>query len=634
MRRVLSLPVEEVDGTRAAEKWTELLGKPSNGMPLRKVQGEVLETVHRNLSAYLEGRAPLAPDGNPYGPVGLLGPIGVGHGKTFPTFLLPEVVRRLRGSVRPMLLVPSNLVHKTRIDHAEAQRHYRYPIPNIVSMGLLSHPKHTGIFEKHAPDLVIIDEAHALANHDATRTKRLTRWILANRDCVVVALSGTLTSKSIQDYKHISELALRDMTPIPEEAVDLEFWQAMLDVGGKPDYAARKAIRPLVEWHHARTGQRTPPTGQITKDMAREAFRYRLQTVPGVVATSDAGCDASLNVRKWRVELPASWQEAVEEFGDSDEAYWEMPDGTEVVDALTASRAQGQLSSGYYTRWEWPERACPGHWGALLGQYTGCEGEACSVCEGTGRYAGPDHEWLELRKTWSSVERHTLRAIEQKTGQDSPALIRRLAKEGKLGRPSARALQAWEDVKPRHVSKWGFQPPVVYEDLEPGPEWLAARAVEWAKVVKRGIIWYATPHVGLALAQAGFRVFGAGTSLDSRSALRIDTPCAKIDVQGEGKNLQIKDLPRRGVPVRGWDRNLALEFGGNARVWEQKLGRTHRAGQTSDEVWLDVLVDGGVRSTNLMSAKLGAAYIELTTGMRQRLRYATYLPEISGDFIL
>ena len=625
-QRILGAPVEVFTSEETqgfADKWTALLQrrKVRNEMPLWPIQGEALEVMHRWLTH------PNAPD-FPYGPLGQLDPIGVGHGKTLISFLLAEVVRRVRGDVTPMVLVPAPLVGKTRVAHGRASRYYRYPVPDIVSMSVVSHMNHSAVFEKHRPDLIVIDESHQFGDK-STRTKRLQRWVSENPETIVVSMSGTLTDKSITNYQHLAELALRHWTPIPDEDVDVELWQSVLDVGGKPTRNARKAFMKVVNFHREQVGEpRVTKPDEVTQEVARQAFQFRLRSLPGVVGTDDASCKASLVIRPWRVELPPEWNEAADEFTDS--GMWEMPGGEEVVDALAASRARGQLSSGYYTKWVWPERDCPGHWDGA--RFHGCTANLRCLCGGSGRWAGEDYEWLHHRRVWAARERHTLAAVEQKTGQDSPALIRDLALAGKLGAPAKRELEAWLEMRPRYYDNGRVEPPTVAVDLDPGPEWLAQLAKAWAAKNRRGIIWYATPRVGRALGAAGFPVFGRGTDLghENPRSLRHPVVAAKIDVQGTGKNMQLTETGNR---PKGWNRNLALEFRGSGRRWEQKLGRNHRPGTVADEVYWDVLVDGGHRSEMFASAKIGAKYIQSTTGSKQRLCYATYLPPIEGKYV-
>jgi len=56
-------------------------------------------------------------------------------------------------------------------------------------------------------------------------------------------------------------------------------------------------------------------------------------------------------------------------------------------------------------------------------------------------------------------------------------------------------------------------------------------------------------------------------------------------------------------------------------MWEQMLGRTHRAGQKSDTVFCDILQHTGPFRKALKNARADAKYIENTTGQRQKLNY-------------
>ena len=516
--------------------------------------------------------------------------------------------------------MPPDLKLKTEKDYAWWARRFRFPRPTILSMGKLSHPSATSILEQIRPNVIIIDEAHRFSAMTSARTKRVVRWVVEHRDTVCCFMSGTLTSKSMQDYRHLAELALRDCVPIPTDVEDLELWQSLIDVGGVPNQNARTALLPLVNWHLGRQGAPEVNSRGVTKALARDAFSDRLRACPGVIATSASSCDAALIIRKWKMDAPESWEQACDEF-DNDGGSWELPDGEEVVDALTAGRAKRQLSSGYFTRWIWPSR-CGSHDCDTLWNVN--HRHDCPACGYDRTDIGIDYEWMEARRLWKAVERAIAGKLDAKAGEDSAALVRDLARKGKFGASKKRLLADWEAVKPRYYTPGlGYQPPVEYVDLDPGPEWLAERAKEWASVVPRGIIWYSTPHVGRALAAAGFEVFGRGTDLDNPRALRLSHPCAKIDVQGTGKNLQMTK------PGYGFCRNLALEFGGNAKTWEQFIGRTHRRGQISDEVRWDILEAGMYRMASFASARIGSEYIERTMSMRQKLRIATY-----GDDVL
>lgn len=85
----------------------------------------------------------------------------------------------------------------------------------------------------------------------------------ANPETICVFLSGTLTNKSIGDYEHTALLSLRHTTPVPTEEADLEIWKSLVDVGGMPTANARRALKPLLDWHSHTAGTPAVPAHRI-----------------------------------------------------------------------------------------------------------------------------------------------------------------------------------------------------------------------------------------------------------------------------------------------------------------------------------------------------------------------------------
>ena len=80
---------------------------------------------------------------------------------------------------------------------------------------MLSRPESADLLEELDPDLIILDEAHNVASFKSARTKRVFQFFRDRPDCRAIVMSGTLTSKSLNDFSHLVELALRDGSPIP-----------------------------------------------------------------------------------------------------------------------------------------------------------------------------------------------------------------------------------------------------------------------------------------------------------------------------------------------------------------------------------------------------------------------------------
>ena len=83
-----------------------------------------------------------------------------------------------------------------------------------------------------------------------------------------------------------------------------------------------------------------------------------------------------------------------------------------------------------------------------------------------------------------------------------------------------------------------------------------------------------------------------------------------LNVFNKGKNLQ------------AWNNQLFMEIPSDAKMWEQALGRTHRAGQTSPVVKATIMQHTWPLRRAWRSALGRAHYIQGTTGQLQRLVFA------------
>ncbi len=138
---------------------------------------------------------------------GLVGPIGVGHGKTGLDILAPLVIPGCRTVV---LLLPASLRDAIAIEHGRWGRNFRVPnlfgrgsyfsdLPTIypISYDQLSRESSARLLETLKPDTVIADEVHCLRYKDSTRSRRLLRYFAGHPTTRFMGWSGTLTAKSI-----------------------------------------------------------------------------------------------------------------------------------------------------------------------------------------------------------------------------------------------------------------------------------------------------------------------------------------------------------------------------------------------------------------------------------------------------
>jgi hypothetical protein len=129
-------------------------------------------------------------------------------------------------------------------------------------------------------------------------------------------------------------------------------------------------------------------------------------------------------------------------------------------------------------------------------------------------------------------------------------------------------------------------------------------------------VWVSQVALGEELARVlGLPYYGK-KGLDERRRL-IDSASpmdgsiiASIASNGEGRNLQ------------AWSRSLVIGRPLSGGEWEQLLGRTHRDGQTADEVTIDVVASCLEHYEGFGKALDQASYAETVQGQPQKLLLA------------
>ena len=589
---------------------------------------------------------------------GLFGMVGVGKGKTLICLALPEAFDSKRAVY---LTMPELKEQLGREMHSFYGKHFHLPVNrlHVVAYSELSSAKKAAILESIQPDLIIADEAHCLGRKESARTKRFLRYMEEHPGCRFAALSGTFTTRSITEYAHLAELALRKNTPLPRGYREIRDWAGAIDV--KPEYP----MSPGVLRRFCRDGE-----------SVREGFQRRLAESPGVIITTDSGPETELIIRKTKPEVP----EDVERLIKQTKKTWEI-EGTEIDTAIDMTKTLKQLSCGFYYRWVWPDDK-------------------------------PDYEWLEARKSWNGEVREKLK--HSSVGLDSPLLVEQAAERyyqwAKAGFPrpapdkrylsgfwngwldkfqknynqkTSRELVRWvfdgycmwessEDQTGgtgwksfelgRLVAFWNRQCKQIKESIDedllveialdlgrweeegrPTPIaakmwqsefWRAWRevkhrpkpprkavwisdfvvdaAIEWARrQSKPAIIWYAWSALGARIAHKGrFPFYGKGTDAsESRDPVIV----ASIRAQSTGKNLQYH-----------FSQNLLTTLPSSGKALEQLLGRTHRSGQKESRVTVDWFAHTHMLEAAMESAREDAVYMQETTGQRQRLLYAMH----------
>jgi hypothetical protein len=541
------------------DQWTRALRRNANARPLRPAQAAVLE-----MASMAKGW------GMPYG---LVGSIGVGKGKTLAFMLMPRVF----GAKRPIQLIPPDVKEQTLQDEWEWSREYNI-VPTttdidewecadgnlrlLITYGQLSRPDASDLLRKLNPDFIGADEAQNLANPRAARTMRFLRFMDNHRETVrFCPMSGTLTQAKLEDFAHLVNLALLDKSPLPRHPKDLEMLSGTINWGSEPDRTSLNYASRLVDWAK-QDGYRIHVPDEQAR--ARRAMGYRLQTAPGCVVTTSSSCDAPLHLHAHYPEVTEDIKGALHLLDTT----YELPDGTEVIEATHFAANAQHLSIGFYYRWAWEDTA---------------QGDV-------------DYQWLEARRGWAAAVRDYLGRYSRE-GCDSPFLVEEHVR--KSGKPPSllAALNQWDAH--RHKPP----PPVqaVWFDYS-----ILAYALNWASQRDRAILWFRSRAVGEMLQTMGIPAMWEGTP-DPRA-----TPIVALS----------QNVYHKGWNLQAWSEELDLEPAPSGGRWEQKLGRMHRQGQSAAEVHCHVLQHTWPYRNAMLAAMQKAEVIEAVTYQPQKLRIA------------
>ena len=463
-RRIESLPRR--DWSEGAESYietlTEALKTPEGSMRLRMIQAVALTEMGLQR--------------------GLFAPIGVGHGKTLISLLAPLMIP----CERPLLLVPAQLRASTVSKYCrELSKDWQIPIPfcdgsRVVSYSALSTKRGKTLLDELNPDLIVCDEVHYLKHARAARTKRFLRYMRANPETRFVAMSGTVTKKSIREYWHLIKLALPDGCPLPLRWPEMSDWANALDEGVRPEMrTAPGALRFLCSENE------TP----------REGYRRRLVDTPGVVCTRESELGTSLVIIKQKLQPPSQIKTALHEL----ESEWVTPAGEDVSDSLDYYRKARELSLGFYYRWVWDRSVSPSQ----------------------------KETWLRSRSEW----RQLVRRQSRKPATDTELLVWNAYASGNLTEDS---ILFWEWKEAKQTT-----PPPTTEAV-----WFCDKILHRVALPKDPcLVWVDNKALGFKLAaMTGLPYYGAGQRDTAALLSHIENEQAhailSIQAHSTGKNLQ------------------------------------------------------------------------------------------------
>lgn len=432
---------------------------------------------------------------------GLFAPVGIGWGKTLTSLLLPLALN----SARAVLLVPPAL-RRQLLDADVPHLRGHFQIPEICDWGALTVVARPGpktgevwvvsysqlsdfggadVLSELKPDLIIADEAHHLRAKDSARTRRFLRYMRDNPATRFVPMSGTLTARSVADWAHLSELALRAGSPVPRDYRDLQAWSLVLDPP-PPDYHG-------------------PPPGEGALSLlcdqgedVRSGFRRRVQETPGVVATEESSLgDCSLRITLHSAPSPDQATQQTLDLFDKLQAIG----GMDVDSPAHAAKVRRRLTMGYYYEWVWA----------------------------SGK---PDLEWLEARNAWARWVNRYL-TTHNRPGADSRAHVEKAVREGRLAVPAEYVTWARLVDRPEPARRVVWVSDYLTSHI--------GRMINSVQNNEARIIWTDDPPVGRKLEQAHeIPYFGEGSDAELLQAApeKTGTLCCSIRAHATGKNLQ------------------------------------------------------------------------------------------------
>jgi hypothetical protein len=432
---------------------------------------------------------------------------------------------------------------------------------------------------------VVVHNCHKVKNPDAAVTKRFLRYMEARPETMVVAMSGTIMDHSLLEFAHILRWALKGSSPVPLSDGQLAAWASALDVKApRGNEFARYDVGQLV-----RLAEGVPGLDLVRDKVARarQGFRARLVSTPGIVASDGGGevVNASINIRAIVYAPTKKEKDPAEERFKNLRGAMKLTDDWELTTPMEVWAKSREMAAGLSYHWD----------------------------------PRPPDEWRKPRQAWTKFVRQALKRSSMNGGSlDSPSQVEAAVLDGTLT-AGAVFLKAWLDVQDTFVPN---VVPVWHDDLA------IDACIKWAKQNGPGIIWTEHSLFAHRLAQkSGLKYYGEGGLADDGERIEKADPkksvIASADANKEGRNLQF------------WSRNLITTLEGRPGKNQQMIGRTHRSGQEADEVTVDILV-GCLEHLNAWRDLIPAATaVRDTTGASQKVLLATvqYWPselEIAG----
>jgi hypothetical protein len=482
----------------------------------------------------------------------------VGMGKMLAGMLFPLVPERM--PQRPVLFTLGGLVKETEAAFREYTKHWKFaPHLQVHSFDRLSNRKFHKWLKTFRPDMLIVDEGHALAAVETSaRARRFDQYVAGYDEtgkpdpegmpeCIVIVMTGSPETSSFLDYSHFFAWCLKGRNPFPNDRRQQALIADVIDDPGSElaDRKFEKLRRQLPRLFGACS---TPAD-------CREVVAHVMHNTLGIFVTTDSFVGAKLhihpivadscpvldeNMARLRnlYEMPDGWALSdASETGDAAEANGKPAQADEATKRVGAWQAERQMSLGFYHALK-PRPPKP--YLKARREYAACI--RAGVRNGIGMSEAQVRERLEEARDSKYL------------------LVSRAWESAQAGFPEVRVVEWFSDAVLQQAAAWG---------REHGGG---------------SIIWVEYPEFGETLAElTGWTYYGRKGKSKIGTFVEHDPGTQPIIVgiqaNSTGRNLQFK-----------WHLNLVVGVPSSGKAWEQLMGREMRLMQAKKHVWFYYLL--------------------------------------------
>jgi hypothetical protein len=565
----------------------------------------------------------------------IFAPIAVGRGKSLVSVLTANDAYVNFGKKKILLLNPSHLVGQLRsTELPKYRKHGSINVPffwlaqlnavkrmqeaqsgktgcYVLSYNNTSGKEGAEILHAIQPDMIICDEIHRVLSQVSARGRRFRETVKIYSPSLV-CLSGTMTQKSPKDYHFAAVHSLQERCFLPRPAMLSEEWAKIIDSNAatldqfEPGQAPQAGdINKLVSWNNKHFSKE-----RVTKDLVgvREAFKRRMHTTPGVIASKGDLLGTSLRVSNLVISddektSRPGW-DRLKELVDNLVNLWVAPNGDELEHAMHIWRYRYELEGiGGYNDLSWPSID-------RISKRRGISTTEAEDLFSRSLFHHKQHqEYSRQLRKWI-----TSRA---KTGLDTPMLIGNDMYRNGAKNVGGTLYQAWTAVRDAdfegRVERVGTFVRVC--------DFRIKKIVEWAKHLHKedptrgALLWYDNQGVGIWLAEAfkeaGLPYLHCPAGSEGLARLTDETKkdhfaLATYNAFNEGLNIQ-----------KIHSRMFYCQWERQAKLMEQSVGRLHRPGQPDDEVRVWGSFCSEFDWVLLAACLNDAAYVHQTTGTQK-----------------